>query len=985
MAMAAATIKASRSPTLCLFNAGDSMDHYSLFALSEINSGMYHSTLGNITFQHKLLYADPSSLTAEGETQSVFSSDYESCHIFVGPSWTTQLAAIGEWAGLEHKPIITGGATSPIFTQDNFGYVSRSIPSDLYVLKAFVGLIVEYGLDLINIVHVNDEYGQSVTTALVDLSKGLFKIQLLQTFDGADDVEGINKALDDLEDSPTSVTFLGVTSLEIKMFLNIAGSRGMHDDHLWLSPKAVQVAGELAGSTGGIWGISYGEELTEESPLAQRYLAKDPAPHIEAMEHGFQDNYDILSYWGAYAYDAVLAAAHGLATATNISDGEQVLKEIRGLSLNNTNTGLLKMDEYGDRIGARIPVFFVTPAGTAEQFAVYEGGTVSFIQEPLWPGGATTQPTDLIQEDGNSHKAATIGGILGGLVVVLSTVFFVIHSRYRKAMKAQQETLDLTKAALNSRESELQQLRNTINSSIGKTKYGDAVAYVDTLLDRDVDKDEMEKLALLKSCLVKGDDTTLYVPENLGSMKTEEAYILQNFGGVNTDAHKAVEVKKSYRTSTTSINTALGVQTAANKFLANKRKRDLSKRIDSASIRNYNSFIKAMQDGQSPLVVTSIDCLPEFKNLEVSQQTKMFELLSWNSLKKWNFNVFDVASIDEDNALLFVSWAILCSPYSHIAMARELELIGNGEDKLSGMLDIDDFEGYDFFDMDLAIDSGKLCKYIRAIQGDYQDVPYHNRVHAADVVQSTNSLIQMSDESISFQKEDLFVLLFASVIHDVKHPGRNNTFQVNTFSDLSLAHNDQSVLENEHASHAFKLMVQTKECHFLHNVKPSKFAELRKKIVQAILHTDMTSHFATTAKIKSTATGKPWDELESSTQWEVLMYMLHMADISNPAKGDPMFKLWTDRCLEEFFAQGDKEQEMGLAISMMCDRKTTKRPDSQIGFIDFVVKPSYEVLAEVMPQVGKNVLPVIENNLEYWKREKDLEVIAENEEAGERG
>ena len=166
--MAAATFKAYMSPMLCLFNTGDSMDHYSLFALSKINAGIYHSTLGNITFQHKLLYADPRSLTAEGETESVFSSDYESCDIiFIGPSWTMQLAAIGEWAGLEHKPIITGGVTSPIFAQDNFGYVSRSIPSDLFILKAFVGHIVEYGLDLINIVYVNNECGQSVITTLV--------------------------------------------------------------------------------------------------------------------------------------------------------------------------------------------------------------------------------------------------------------------------------------------------------------------------------------------------------------------------------------------------------------------------------------------------------------------------------------------------------------------------------------------------------------------------------------------------------------------------------------------------------------------------------------------------------------------------------------------------------------------------------------------------------------------------------------------------
>ena len=110
---------------------------------------------------------------------------------------------------------------------------------------------------------------------------------------------------------------------------------------------------------------------------------------------------------------------------------------------------------------------------------------------------------------------------------------------------------------------------------------------------------------------------------------------------------------------------------------------------------------------------------------------------------------------------------------------------------------------------------------------------------------------------------------------------------------------------------------------------------------------------------------------------EVLMFMLHLADISNPAKGDPMFKLWTDRCLDEFFAQGDKEREMGLAISPNCDRNTTKRPDSQIGFINFVVKPAYEVLADVIPNVRETILPVIESNLSYWNEQKTQKKLSE--------
>ena len=37
------------------------------------------------------------------------------------------------------------------------------------------------------------------------------------------------------------------------------------------------------------------------------------------------------------------------------------------------------------------------------------------------------------------------------------------------------------------------------------------------------------------------------------------------------------------------------------------------------------------------------------------------------------------------------------------------------------------------------------------------------------------------------------------------------------------------------------------------------------------------------------------------------------------------------RCMEEFFKQGDKEQEQGLDFSPLCDRQNTMVPQSQIG------------------------------------------------------
>mmetsp|Transcript_20747 Transcript_20747/g.31465 ORF Transcript_20747/g.31465 Transcript_20747/m.31465 type:complete len:161 (+) Transcript_20747:44-526(+) len=95
-----------------------------------------------------------------------------------------------------------------------------------------------------------------------------------------------------------------------------------------------------------------------------------------------------------------------------------------------------------------------------------------------------------------------------------------------------------------------------------------------------------------------------------------------------------------------------------------------------------------------------------------------------------------------------------------------------------------------------------------------------------------------------------------------------------------------------------------------------------------------------------------------------------------PQKNSPMLELWTDRCLDEFFAQGDQERKLGLTISPNCDRNETKKPESQIGFINFVVKPSYVVLAEVIPAVGEHILPVIERNLLYWDGQKGREETA---------
>ncbi|KAI6061305.1 CAMP-specific 3',5'-cyclic phosphodiesterase 4D-like protein [Aix galericulata] len=59
--------------------------------------------------------------------------------------------------------------------------------------------------------------------------------------------------------------------------------------------------------------------------------------------------------------------------------------------------------------------------------------------------------------------------------------------------------------------------------------------------------------------------------------------------------------------------------------------------------------------------------------------------------------------------------------------------------------------------------------------------------------------------------------------------------------------------------------------------------------------------------------------------------MVHCADLSNPTKPLELYRQWTDRIMEEFFRQGDKERERGMEISPMCDKHTASVEKSQVG------------------------------------------------------
>jgi hypothetical protein len=113
---------------------------------------------------------------------------------------------------------------------------------------------------------------------------------------------------------------------------------------------------------------------------------------------------------------------------------------------------------------------------------------------------------------------------------------------------------------------------------------------------------------------------------------------------------------------------------------------------------------------------------------------------------------------------------------------------------------------------------------------------------------------------------------------------------------------------------------------------------------------------------------------------QILVFLLHAADISNPTKPQKICVRWAHNALNEFFAQGEKEKELSLPVSPLCDKQTTKTADSQIGFLQFVVRPAYVLLGDIVPKVKEELLPIIDENLEYWKTMKRRESFQKKQE-----
>ncbi|XP_026166752.1 cGMP-inhibited 3',5'-cyclic phosphodiesterase A isoform X2 [Mastacembelus armatus] len=312
----------------------------------------------------------------------------------------------------------------------------------------------------------------------------------------------------------------------------------------------------------------------------------------------------------------------------------------------------------------------------------------------------------------------------------------------------------------------------------------------------------------------------------------------------------------------------------------------------------------------------------------------------------------------------------------------------------------------------------EFMNYFHALENGYRDIPYHNRVHATDVLHAVWYLTTQavpglpsliadhgsasdsdSDSGITHShmgflvsktytvSEDgygclsglipaleLMALYVAAAMHDYDHPGRTNAFLVATSAPQAVLYNDRSVLENHHAASAWNLFMAQPEYNFLVNLDHVEFKRFRFLVIEAILATDLKKHFDFLAEFNAKVGDDPSTGIDWSNENDRLLVCqmcIKLADINGPLKCKELHLQWTDGIVNEFYEQGDQESSLGLPISPFMDRAAPQLAKLQESFITHIVGPlcnSYDS-AGLMP--GRWVEP---------STEEEEQEIMENEE-----
>ncbi|OEH76451.1 high-affinity cGMP-specific 3-cyclic phosphodiesterase [Cyclospora cayetanensis] len=278
-----------------------------------------------------------------------------------------------------------------------------------------------------------------------------------------------------------------------------------------------------------------------------------------------------------------------------------------------------------------------------------------------------------------------------------------------------------------------------------------------------------------------------------------------------------------------------------------------------------------------------------------------------------------------------------------------------------------------------------IMNFCGALHANYLQNPYHNFYHALNVVQVLCLLLALPDVGARFTPTDFFVLSVAALGHDLGHPGFNNLFMQRNQCWPARIYSNTSILENYHAASLLQIL-RVPHMDLFANMSDGELDSVRKRLINAIMWTDMAKHFDMVAKLDGKIQGEMVlsEGIMCTLQKPYLEgLLLHSADISNPLlEFDIVPTLHWNSLHEPYYhnlpacEQNKLEEALGQPPFMPALQSFDEFciAKAQIGFIDFICKPLFNNLALMFPaQLGERAAQMRKNR-QRWKHLADRNI-----------
>jgi len=271
------------------------------------------------------------------------------------------------------------------------------------------------------------------------------------------------------------------------------------------------------------------------------------------------------------------------------------------------------------------------------------------------------------------------------------------------------------------------------------------------------------------------------------------------------------------------------------------------------------------------------------------------------------------------------------------------------------------------------VDTCRLESFLNDIEHRYREEnPYHTSTHAADVVHSVATMVQVDSWCEGLEDWELLSLILAAACHDVGHQGVTNEYHGRVQTAWSQEYGQYGGSVNEHAHAMITLSLLEEERNdFLHAVDPVVKQKIIEYVESMILQTDITWHVDVCQKFSDACSrGLACGSMDAwlpEDRMQALSGLLHFADISNPGRPWHLCKRWSARIHDEMVLQGNKEETQGFVRSPNMAQGEKVMAANQIAFINNTLRPFCDQVSVIAPRFTSMIRPHICQALKNWQ------------------